>query len=151
MKNLKWSYSFVKKGAVALAACFALNMAVAKDWNSASALSNTSTSMLAVDASSQAKAKNITNVKVFHNPIANQISVAFKLAQNSEVNIRIMDALGSEVMNLMQGSLEEGVQNLLFDLNSNLSEGFYFVRITSGTEVIIKRVSIRKTSENQSF
>src|SRR5699024_12644959 len=102
MKNFKWSYSFVKKGAVAMAACFALNMAVANAWNSASSLSSTSTSMLAVGASSQPKAKNITNVKVFHKAIANQISAHFKLAQCSEITIRIFDSLGSELLNITQ-------------------------------------------------
>lgn len=87
--------------------------------------------------------KAITNVKVFYNPVAEQVAVSFKLSKLSNVSIRVMDALGNEVMNLMNGELDGGVQSLNFDTNSKLPAGFYFVRVTSGSETIIKRISIR--------
>ena len=87
--------------------------------------------------------KAITNVKVFYNPVAEQVAVSFKLSKLSHVSIRVMDALGNEVMSLMNGELDGGVQSLNFDTNSKLPAGFYFVRVTSGSETIIKRISIR--------
>src|SRR5690606_32562591 len=41
--------------------------------------------------------KNITNVKVMYNPVSEQINVNFKVAKQSTVAIKLMDALGNEI------------------------------------------------------
>lgn len=87
--------------------------------------------------------KIITNVKVFYNPVAEQITMTFKLSKQNEVTIKVMDALGNEVLNLMDGSLDAGVQNLSFESNGKVATGVYFVRVTSGTETVVKRISVR--------
>ena len=87
--------------------------------------------------------KLINNVKVFYNPISTQISVNFKLNKESNIIIKVMDALGNEVLNLHNASLSAGVQNLNFDTQQKLSEGFYFVRLSGGTETVVKRISVR--------
>ncbi len=87
--------------------------------------------------------KLITNVKVFHNPISAEISVSFKLAKSNAVIIKVMDALGNEVMNLHNANLEAGMQNLSFPTNQKLAEGFYFVRVSSASETVVKRISVR--------
>ncbi|WP_313368931.1 T9SS type A sorting domain-containing protein [Sphingobacterium mizutaii] len=88
--------------------------------------------------------KLINNVKVFYNPISEQISVTFKLAKVNNITIKVMDALGNEVLSLHNGSLDVGMQNLSFDTQQKLSEGFYFVRVSGGSETIVKRISIRQ-------
>lgn len=87
--------------------------------------------------------KLINNVKVFYNPVAEQITANFKLSKQGTVAIKVMDALGNEVLNLMNGRLDAGMQNLSFDANGKLTTGFYFVRVTSGAETVVKRVSVR--------
>ncbi|MFD1768401.1 T9SS type A sorting domain-containing protein [Sphingobacterium suaedae] len=87
--------------------------------------------------------KLINNVKVFYNPIAEQITISFKLAKQNTVTIKVMDALGNEVLSLMNGRLDGGIQNLSFESNGKLTTGFYFVRVTSGTETVVKRISVR--------
>lgn len=87
--------------------------------------------------------KLIANVKAFYNPISTQLSTSFKLSKQADVVIKVMDALGSEVLSLMNGALDKGLQNLSFDTEGKLTPGFYFVRITSGTETVVKRISIR--------
>jgi len=87
--------------------------------------------------------KLINNVKVFYNPVAEQITANFKLSKQGTVTIKVMDALGNEVLSLMNGSLEPGLQNLSFDSNGKLTTGFYFVRVTSGAETVVKRISVR--------
>ncbi|MGO1521038.1 MAG: T9SS type A sorting domain-containing protein [Sphingobacterium sp.] len=88
--------------------------------------------------------KLINNVKVFYNPVSDEIAINFKLNKTNTVTIKVMDALGNEVLNLHNGSLEAGMQNLSFDTQQKLSEGFYFVRVSSGTETIVKRISVRQ-------
>ena len=88
--------------------------------------------------------KLINNVKVFYNPISEQISLSFKLGKQSAVAIKVMDALGNEVLQLMNGTLDAGNQNLSFDQSGKLNKGFYFVRVVSGSETVVKRFSVRK-------
>lgn len=87
--------------------------------------------------------KNITNVKVSFNPVASQISISFKVSKQSNVIIKLMDALGNELLNLSNSTLDSGSHNLSFETGDKISAGFYFVRITSGVEAVVKRISIR--------
>lgn len=87
--------------------------------------------------------KLINNVKVFYNPVAEQITLNFTLSQQNTVVIKVMDALGNEVLNLMNGRLDAGLQSLSFDTDGKLSAGFYFVRVSSGTETVVKRISVK--------
>lgn len=87
--------------------------------------------------------KLINNVKVFYNPIAEQVNLSFKLAKSSAVSIKVMDALGNEILQLMNGNLEAGVQNLSFEHGGKLTTGFYFVRVVAGSETVVKRFSVR--------
>lgn len=91
----------------------------------------------------QENEKLINNVKVFYNPVAEQITLNFSLSQQNTVVIKVMDALGNEVLNLMNGRLDAGLQSLSFDTDGKLSTGFYFVRVSSGTETVVKRISVR--------
>src|SRR5690606_41359151 len=87
--------------------------------------------------------KLITNVKASYNPVVEQIVVSFNLAKQSSVTIKLMDALGNEVLHLFNGNLDEGNQNHLFDTNEKVTPGFYFLRVASGSETIVKRISIK--------
>ncbi|MCW8312674.1 MULTISPECIES: T9SS type A sorting domain-containing protein [Sphingobacterium] len=95
------------------------------------------------DNNSKDNEKIINNVKVFYNPIAEQISLSFKLAKSSSVSIKVMDALGNEILQLMNGNLEGGIQNLSFEHGGKLTTGFYFVRVVAGSETVVKRFSVR--------
>ncbi len=87
--------------------------------------------------------KLINNVKVYYNPIADQVTVNFKLSKNSHVSIKVMDALGNEVLSLHNGDVDAGTQNLNFDSSGKLKEGIYFVRVMAGSETVVKRISVR--------
>ena len=87
--------------------------------------------------------KIITNVKSSYNPVVSQIIVSYHLAKQTNVSIKLMDALGNEVLNLFNGSLEEGNQNHLFDTSEKVTPGFYFLRVASGSETVVKRISVK--------
>lgn len=87
--------------------------------------------------------KLITNVKASYNPVVEQIVVSFQLAKQSSVAIKLMDALGNEVLSLYNGNLDEGNQSHLFDTNDKVTPGFYFLRVASGSETVVKRISIK--------
>lgn len=86
--------------------------------------------------------KLLSNVKVFPNPVAEQINLSFRLDQQHTVTIKVMDALGNEVMTLLDQQLDSGNQNHSFDTNNKLTNGFYFIRVSVGTETVVKRISV---------
>jgi hypothetical protein len=53
-----------------------------------------------------------------------------------------MDVLGNEITTLFSESLSEGEHNNTFNISSKISSGFYFVRVSVGSEIITKRISV---------
>ena len=86
--------------------------------------------------------KLISNVKVFPNPTVETINLSFRLGKRADVSIKVMDALGNEMLTLFSQTLDPGNQNHSFEIQKRLSSGLYFVRVTVGTETVIKRISV---------
>lgn len=86
--------------------------------------------------------KLLSNVKVFPNPTVETINLSFRLGKRSDVSIKVMDALGNEMLTLFSQTLDPGNQNQSFEIQKRLSSGLYFVRVTAGTETVIKRISV---------
>jgi hypothetical protein len=86
--------------------------------------------------------KNLTFLKVFPNPVDDQISVVFKLEHESLVSIKIMDLLGNEVATLANERAGSGEQTKTYTIASRLASGIYFVRIVAGAETSVKRISV---------
>ena len=89
-----------------------------------------------------ANEKLLSGVKVFPNPIVDQINLSYRLDKQSTVSIKVMDALGNEVMTLLNQELDAGPQSHVFDTNNKLTNGFYFIRVSAGTETVVKRISV---------
>lgn len=86
--------------------------------------------------------KLLSSVKVFPNPIIDQISLSYRLDKQSTVTIKVMDALGNDVMTLLNQELDAGPQSHVFETNNKLTNGFYFIRVSAGTETVVKRISV---------
>jgi hypothetical protein len=86
--------------------------------------------------------KNLTLLKVFPNPVDDQISVVFKLERESNVSIKIMDLLGNEVATLATERASSGEQTKTYTIANRLSSGIYFIRIVAGAETSVKRFSV---------
>lgn len=86
--------------------------------------------------------KNLTLLKVFPNPVEDQISVVFKLERETMVSIKIMDLLGNEVATLANERAGSGEQTKTYTIANRLSSGIYFVRIVAGAETSVKRISV---------
>lgn len=86
--------------------------------------------------------KLVNSVKIFPNPVSDNINLSFRLSRQSTVSIKVMDALGNEVMTLLNQQLEAGEQNHAFDTQNKLTTGFYFIRVLAGNETVVKRISV---------
>lgn len=86
--------------------------------------------------------KTLSDVKIYPNPITDQVNLSYTLRHDANITIRIMDVLGNPVVTLLQQRLPAGNQSNSFSLSNRLTSGFYFIRVTIGTESIIKRISV---------
>lgn len=86
--------------------------------------------------------KSLDNVKIYPNPVSTQINLSYTLNKENTVTVKILDVLGNEVATLMSQKVGAGEQINSFNLTSKLNSGLYFVRIVSGSESIIKRISV---------
>jgi hypothetical protein len=86
--------------------------------------------------------KILTNVKVYPNPVSDQLNLSYFIIKDSNVTIKIMDVLGNEITTLFTERLSAGDQVNSFNISSRLNSGFYFIRVSVGSEIITKRISV---------
>lgn len=86
--------------------------------------------------------KPIDNVKVFPNPVSDQLNITYSLKKDNLVTIKILDVLGNEVAVLLNQRLPSGDQVNKFIIESKLNTGFYFLRIVAGSDSIVKRIAV---------
>lgn len=86
--------------------------------------------------------KPLDNVKIYPNPVSDQLNLSYTLSKENLVTIKVLDVLGNEVATLLSQKLAAGEQSNSFNLNSKLSSGLYFVRVIAGSESVIKRISV---------
>ncbi len=120
---------------------FMLKMSAVKASSSLTKLpvNNTAKNNISLDAQNQ---KPIDNVKIYPNPVSTQINLSYTLAKENIVTIKILDVLGNEVATLLSQKVSAGDQLNTFNLTTKLNSGLYFVRIVTGSESIIKRISV---------
>jgi hypothetical protein len=87
--------------------------------------------------------KVLNNVKVYPNPVADQLNLTYQVNKEANVTIKIMDVLGNEVITLLSQRQSAGEKISSFDISSRLSSGFYFIRLIVGNETIVKRISVQ--------
>ncbi len=86
--------------------------------------------------------KPIDNVRIFPNPVSTQINISFTLSKDNQVVINVLDVLGNQILTLLNQKMQAGEQINSFVLNSKIPSGFYFVRIVTGNDSVIKRISV---------
>lgn len=86
--------------------------------------------------------KILTVLKVYPNPIDDQINVTLKLERETILSIKIMDLLGNEVITLSNERYPSGEITKSFNIPNRLNSGIYFLRIVAGAETSVKRISV---------
>ncbi len=87
--------------------------------------------------------KVLNNVKVYPNPVADQLNLTYQVSKEANVTIKIMDVLGNEVVTLLSQRQSAGEKISSFDISSRLNSGFYFIRLIVGNETVVKRISVQ--------
>jgi Tol biopolymer transport system component len=77
---------------------------------------------------------------VYPNPSSDKFNIAFELADESAVQIKVYDVYGREVAQLLNGSLEAGDHEILWTPEAANPKGVYIIEITSGNNAMTKKV-----------
>ena len=75
----------------------------------------------------------------YPNPFNPSTKITFSLATDSKVSLRVIDAIGQEVVSLINQEMTAGVHNIDFDA-SGLNSGVYFYRLQAGNFVETKKM-----------
>lgn len=86
--------------------------------------------------------KTLTVLKIYPNPVEEQLNISFRLEAETTLSIKITDLLGNEIVTLANGRAPYGEQTRTFTMPTKLNSGIYFLRIVAGGEPIIKRISV---------
>lgn len=86
--------------------------------------------------------KILNNVKVYPNPVSDYLNLTYSINKDANVTIKIMDVLGNEITTLFAERLSAGEKINSFSVASRLTSGFYFIRVSVGSEIITKRISV---------
>jgi len=90
-----------------------------------------------------AKDKLLTIVKIYPNPVEDQLNVILSIGKdNVQTTIKVIDLLGNEVVTLLNERLNAGEQTKTFTMPSRVNPGIYFLRVIAGPESQVKRISV---------
>ncbi|WP_231463247.1 MULTISPECIES: T9SS type A sorting domain-containing protein [unclassified Pedobacter] len=92
--------------------------------------------------SASPKDKLLTIVKIYPNPVEDQLNIILSLNKDTQVTIKIIDLLGNEVVTLANERFTSGEQTKSFIVPSRLNAGIYFLRVVAGAEYQVKRISV---------
>ncbi|HEY0175001.1 MAG TPA: T9SS type A sorting domain-containing protein [Pedobacter sp.] len=86
--------------------------------------------------------KILSVLRIYPNPVDDQINLILRLERESNISIKIMDLLGNEVVTLSNERLSAGEQTKTFTIPNKLNSGIYFLRFVAGSETVVKRISV---------
>lgn len=86
--------------------------------------------------------KSLMILKVYPNPIESQFNLTFRLNQDANFIVKIIDLLGNEIVTLTNERVAAGEYTKTYNIPSRLNPGIYFLRTVAGSESVVKRISI---------
>ena len=86
--------------------------------------------------------KIITVLKVYPNPVSEQINISLRLDRETTFVVKIADMLGNDVVTLANERAPAGEQTKTYTIPNRLNPGIYFLKIVAGGEPVVKRISV---------
>ncbi len=84
---------------------------------------------------------NGASLKVFPNPVDDNMNIQIEIRQNTNLNISVNNLLGKTIF-LENKDLSEGIQTMNINLK-NLPSGIYFLNLSDGQEIISHKIMKR--------
>lgn len=83
------------------------------------------------------------NVIVFPNPLSDEATLSFELAQPAMLEVYILNSNGQVVQSIAKGEMEQGTHNLKIDATM-LAQGLYQTVVRSGDAIQVIKLSVVK-------
>ena len=84
---------------------------------------------------------NGASLKVFPNPVDENVNIQIEIRQNTNLNISVNNLLGKTIF-MENKDLNEGIQTMNINLR-NLPSGIYFLNLSDGQEIISHKIMKR--------
>jgi hypothetical protein len=101
-----------------------------------------STGNTALNTSLPKNNKILTVLKVYPNPVNEQLNISLRLERETTLSIKITDMLGNDVVTLTNERTAAGEQTKTYSIPHKLNAGIYFLRIVAGGEPKVMRISV---------
>lgn len=82
---------------------------------------------------------NTANWRIYPNPIKDKLNIELNLSTAAKVSVQVISKDGKLLLNADKGILQEGHQQLSFNIN-NLASGSYYVRVKAGNDAYTKAI-----------
>ncbi|MBU1113936.1 MAG: T9SS type A sorting domain-containing protein, partial [Bacteroidetes bacterium] len=79
----------------------------------------------------------------YPNPFNPSTTISFALPKTGFVTLKVYNAIGEEVAELVNREMNAGIQSINFDA-TNFSSGIYFYRISAGNFIETKKMVLMK-------
>lgn len=86
--------------------------------------------------------KILTVLKLYPNPVSEQLNINLKLEREANLSIKITDLLRNEIVTLMNEKAPAGEQTKTFNIPSKLAAGMYLVQIVAGGDPKVMKISV---------
>ncbi|MBC7615978.1 MAG: T9SS type A sorting domain-containing protein [Pedobacter sp.] len=100
------------------------------------------TSSSPTSASASKSIKILTVLKLYPNPVSEQLNINLRLEREANLSVKITDPLGNEIITLMNERAPAGEQTKTFTIPNKLNTGIYFVRIVAGGDPKVLKISV---------
>ncbi|MDQ8054233.1 MAG: T9SS type A sorting domain-containing protein [Pedobacter sp.] len=84
--------------------------------------------------------KILTVLKVYPNPVSDQLNISMRLEREVLLTIKITDMLSNDVVRLANERVPAGEQTKTYTLPNRLNPGMYFLKIEAGGEPKILKI-----------
>jgi hypothetical protein len=86
--------------------------------------------------------KILTILKLYPNPVSEQLNINFRLERDVSLTVKITDLLGNDIITLMNDRGVAGEQTKTFNIPTKLNPGIYFVKVNAGGDLKVLKISV---------
>lgn len=86
--------------------------------------------------------KILTILKLYPNPVSEQLNINFRLERDVSLSVKITDLLGNDIITLMNDRGVAGEQTKTFSIPTKLNPGIYFVKVNAGGDLKVLKISV---------
>ena len=81
-------------------------------------------------------------LSAYPNPMDEQTTIQFNLANETKVDLSIYDVIGKNVVQVTGGNLGSGQHTYTLDA-SDLNAGVYFIKLKAGNREMVKKIIVQ--------